>query len=51
METVSLDNYLGLIEFLEKKLERKVDVITKGGLYTILIPEVKREIQESIVYV
>jgi predicted nucleotidyltransferase len=35
MESVYLDNYLGLTEFLEIKLKRKVDVITKGGFQTI----------------
>jgi predicted nucleotidyltransferase len=51
MDKVSLNSYLEFIEFLEKGLGRKVDVITKGGLQTIRIPEVRKEIQESILYV
>ncbi|MCR4420891.1 MAG: nucleotidyltransferase family protein [Spirochaetales bacterium] len=48
LDKISLDKYFALIEFLEKKFKRKVDIITKGGIQTIRIPEVKREIEESI---
>ena len=47
----TFDNYLGLSSFLEKLFGRKVDLITPGGIKSIRVDEVRRSIEESVVYV
>lgn len=43
--------FVELAEYLEKVLGRKVDVLTPASLRGIRIPQVAKEIEESIVYV
>ena len=43
--------FIHLIDYLEKILGRKVDVLTPGGLKTIRILEIKNSIQQSLKYV
>jgi len=50
LEELTFDKYLGLIEYLERLLGRRVDIITKDGVETIRIPHVKEEIKRSLVY-
>ncbi|MFN4226540.1 MAG: nucleotidyltransferase family protein [Candidatus Ratteibacteria bacterium] len=50
MEALTFDKYLSLIEFLENSFGKKIDLITKDGLESIRIPEIKKEIKESIIY-
>lgn len=51
IERLTYDKYFELIEFLEKEFGKKIDIITKGGIQTIRIPEVQMKIKDSIVYV
>ncbi|MCM8776867.1 MAG: nucleotidyltransferase domain-containing protein [Candidatus Omnitrophica bacterium] len=50
IEELTLDKYLSLIEYFEKIFGRKVDLITKEGVESIRIPEIKKDIKESIKY-
>jgi len=50
LKTLTYERYLGLIEYLEKMLSRKVDLITRDGVDTITISYIKDEIKRSIVY-
>ena len=43
--------FLEFVEFLEKILGKKVDVLTEEGVKNIRIQEISREIQKSVVYV
>ena len=43
--------FFKLTQYLEKKLGRKTDVITPGGLVGIRIPQVAEDIKRSLVYV
>ena len=43
--------FLSLTEYFEKRLGRKVDVLTPEGVRSIRSENIKREIKESIVYV
>jgi len=47
----TLDNFLGLADFLERLLGKKVDILTVEGIRSIRIKEVRKEIEESTVYV
>lgn len=47
----TLDNYLGLLSFLEGLFGRKVDLITREGIRSIRIEEVKKSIEDSVIYV
>jgi len=47
----TLENFLDLAEYLEKLLGRRIDLITSEGLKSIRIDNIRREIEESIVYV
>ncbi|GIW47698.1 MAG: hypothetical protein KatS3mg078_1575 [Deltaproteobacteria bacterium] len=50
MESLTYERYLGLIEYLEKLLGRKIDLVTKDGVETIRIPHIKEEIKRSVIY-
>lgn len=50
-EELTVDKYLSLINYLESIFNKKIDLITKDGLRTIRIPEVKKDIEEHIIYV
>jgi predicted nucleotidyltransferase len=47
----TLENFLNLAEHLEKLLGKKVDLITKEGIRSIRIQHIRKEIEESVVYV
>ncbi len=47
----TLDNFLGLVEYLERLLDKRVDLITVEGLRHIRIAHVREEIEGSIIYV
>ena len=50
MKSLTFDKYLELIDYLEKLLGRKIDLITKYGVETIRIPYIKEEIKRSLIY-
>ena len=50
MKNLTFDRYLELIDYLEKLLGRKIDLITKYGVETIRIPYIKEEIKRSLIY-
>lgn len=41
----SFNNYMGLLEFLEEGLGRKVDLVTKKGLSRYILPQVRKEVR------
>ena len=43
--------FMEMVEYLETLLGRRVDVLTPAGLRGIRLPEVVRQIEESIVHV
>ena len=43
--------FMELVEYLERLLGRKVDVLTPAGLRGIRLPEVARQIEESVIHV
>ena len=43
--------FIRMVEYLEKKLGRDVDVLTPGGLQGIRLKKVADHIRESLVYV
>jgi predicted nucleotidyltransferase len=43
--------FIALCDFLERLLGRRVDVLTQGGLDTIRVKSVARDIKKSLVYV
>jgi len=47
----TLENFLSLAEHLEKLFGKKVDLITKEGVRSIRIHNIRKEIEESVVYV
>ncbi len=50
LRTLTYEKYLGLLEYLEKLLGRKIDLITKDGVETIRIPYIKEDIKRSVIY-
>lgn len=46
----TLDNFMGLIDYLEKLFGRKVDVLTPGGVDSIRVKGVAENIKKSVVY-
>jgi len=50
IKNLTFDKYLELIDYLEKLLGRKIDLITKYGVETIRIPYIKEEIKRSLIY-
>jgi len=51
LERLTFSKYLELLEYLEKLLDIKVDLITKDGLESIRIPYIKAEIEKDLIYV
>jgi predicted nucleotidyltransferase len=43
--------FFDLMDYLDKKLGRKTDVLTQSGLSTIRVKRVAQEIKRSLVYV
>ena len=50
IKNLTFDKYLELIDYLEKLLGRKIDLITKYGVETIRVPYIKEEIKRSLIY-
>ncbi len=46
-----MKNVLGLIDFLEKLFNRKIDLLTPDAIETIRLPSIKKEIKKEVVYV
>ncbi|MBM3709660.1 MAG: nucleotidyltransferase [Actinobacteria bacterium] len=46
-----LDNFMDLVNFLEKLFNRKVEILTPVGLESIRIKEVAENIKKSVIYV
>jgi len=46
-----LDNFMDLINFLERLFNRKVEILTPVGLESIRIKEVAENIKKSVIYV
>ncbi|RLC79361.1 MAG: nucleotidyltransferase [Chloroflexi bacterium] len=47
----TLDNFLDLTEYLEKFLGKKIDLLTIDGVKSIRIDHIRKEIEESVIYV
>ena len=41
----SFDNYMGVLEFLEQGLNRKVDLVTRKSLSRYILPRVRKEVK------
>jgi hypothetical protein len=50
-EQPTVDNYLGLVSYLESLLGRPVDVLTPAGVESIRVPRVADQIRRTLVYV
>ena len=46
----SVENFMGLISFLEDLFGRRVEILTPAGVESIRINHVKEEIKKSITY-
>ncbi len=44
-------NFGGLVEYLEKLLNRSVDILTPIGIESIRIDEIKESIKQEVIYV
>lgn len=49
-EDPSLENFMGLIDFLEELFKRKVEVLTPEGVKSIRVKEVAASIRSQLVY-
>lgn len=47
----TFDNFMGLIEYLQKLFSKKVDVLTPEGVKSIRIEEVANNIERNVAYV
>jgi uncharacterized protein len=47
----TFDNFIGLVNYLEKILGKKVNVLTPQGVESIRVPKVAQTIQRSVLYV
>ncbi len=47
----AMEDFIGLIDFLEALFGRKVDVLTPGGIKSIRIKSVRRRIEREVEYV
>jgi len=47
----SLDNYMGLADYLEGLFKRKVDILTPLGVESIRVKRVADEIKRRLIYV
>ncbi len=43
--------FFELVDFLERELGKKVDIITEAGLNGIRVKNIKKSIEESVIYV
>jgi len=46
----SFDNFIGLIDYLEKLFGRQVDVLTSEGVKNIRVKKVAEDIKRNLVY-
>ncbi|PKN00006.1 MAG: nucleotidyltransferase [Elusimicrobia bacterium HGW-Elusimicrobia-2] len=46
----SFDNLIGLIDYLEKLFDRKVDVLTSEGVKNIRVKKVAEDIKRNLIY-
>jgi len=44
-------NCANIIDIIEKKLKKPIDILTPDGINTIRIKDIKREIKNNIIYV
>lgn len=51
LSSVTYDKYIELISYLESLLGKKVDLITKEGLRSIRISDIRDDIVKHLVYV
>mgnify|MGYP001558602332 CR=1 FL=1 len=49
-EEPSVENFMGLLSFLEDLFGRRVEILTPAGVESIRINHVKEEIKKSITY-
>jgi hypothetical protein len=47
----TFDNFIGLVNYLEKILDKKVNVLTPQGVESIRVPKVSQTIKRSVRYV
>ena len=47
----TFDNFLGLVEYLERVLGKKIDLLTIDGVKSIRIDYIREGIEESVIYV
>ncbi|MEX2720292.1 MAG: nucleotidyltransferase family protein [Candidatus Wukongarchaeota archaeon] len=47
----TLDNFMDLTHFLEELIGKNVDLLTEEGVRSIRIKDIKRNIEENVVYV
>ena len=47
----TFDNFLGLVEYLERLLGKKIDLLTIDGVKSIRIDYIREGIEESVIYV
>jgi predicted nucleotidyltransferase len=47
----TFDNFMGLVNYLEEVLGKKVNVLTPQGLESIRVPKVAETIKRSVLYV
>ena len=46
----TFENFIGLVEYLEKTFGKKVDILTPEGIGGIRVKEVAESIKKSVVY-
>lgn len=46
----TFDNFINLVNYLEKLFGKKIDVLTPGGINAIRVKEVAENIKKSVVY-
>ncbi len=49
-DSPTFDNFMGLSRELETVFQRRVDILTPGGLASIRIPEIADSIRKSLAY-
>lgn len=49
-EEPSFDNFMKLVDYLEKLFGRKVDILTPAGVDSIRVKSIAEEIRRSVVY-
>jgi len=47
----TFENFLDLIDYLEKLLGKRIDLLTIEGVKSIRIEHIRKEIEENVIYV